>query len=175
MQLRCTYCQTMFAISHEEMLASLEHMEENNLVYYDAHCPKCRRANRVERVRMERFFPDWRNAIKTMEKSSSQSGLVPEKPADAPTAIKSSSAPKTASKPVVKPAVMPARKTTPKPAGKAQKKSAVKPVAKLATTPAKKSAPKPAPKAGRKPVPASKGKPAKGSVKKPAAGTKKKK
>lgn len=66
MQLRCTYCQTMFAISREEMLAGLEHMEENKLAYYDAHCPKCRRANRVERARMERFFPDWKKAIKTM-------------------------------------------------------------------------------------------------------------
>ena len=26
MQLRCTYCQTMFAISRDEMLAGLEHM-----------------------------------------------------------------------------------------------------------------------------------------------------
>ena len=30
MQLRCTYCQTMFAISRENMLADLEHMEETN-------------------------------------------------------------------------------------------------------------------------------------------------
>ena len=29
MQLRCTFCQTMFALSREEMLAALEHMEEN--------------------------------------------------------------------------------------------------------------------------------------------------
>ena len=63
MQLRCTYCQTMFAISREDMLAALEHMEENKQIYYDAHCPKCRRANRVERTRMERFFPDWKKAI----------------------------------------------------------------------------------------------------------------
>ena len=58
MQLRCTYCQTMFAIGREDMLAALEHMEENKQIYYDAHCPRCRRANRVERARMERFFPD---------------------------------------------------------------------------------------------------------------------
>jgi len=56
MQLRCTYCQTMFNITQDEMLAGLEHMEEQKQSYYDAHCPKCRRANRVERARMERFF-----------------------------------------------------------------------------------------------------------------------
>ena len=81
MQLRCTYCQTMFSVSRDEMLAGLEHMEEQKLTYYDAHCPKCRRANRVERVRMERFFPDWKKAIKTMAKASAQAGAVTEKPA----------------------------------------------------------------------------------------------
>jgi phage FluMu protein Com len=62
----------MFAISRDDMLAGLEHMEENKQAYYDAHCPKCRRANRVERTRMERFFPDWKKAIKTMAKESAQ-------------------------------------------------------------------------------------------------------
>jgi hypothetical protein len=95
MQLRCTYCQTMFAISREDMLAGLEHMEENKQVYYDAHCPKCRRANRVERARMERFFPDWKKAIKTMEKASVQTETAVEKPA---------AEPKAAAKPKAKPA-----------------------------------------------------------------------
>ena len=81
MQLRCTYCQTMFAISREDMLAALEHMDENQLIFYDAHCPKCRRANRVERARMERFFPDWKNAIKTMSKESAKVEAAVEKPA----------------------------------------------------------------------------------------------
>jgi predicted nucleic acid-binding Zn-ribbon protein len=85
MQLRCTYCQTMFSISQEEMLAALEHMEENKLTYYDAHCPKCRRANRVERARMERFFPDWKKAIRAMAKESAQAEAAAEK---TPAAVK---------------------------------------------------------------------------------------
>jgi hypothetical protein len=83
MQLRCTYCQTMFSISQDEMLAGLEHMEEQKQAYYDAHCPKCRRANRVERARMERFFPDWKKAIKVMAKESALAAAVTEKPAAA--------------------------------------------------------------------------------------------
>jgi hypothetical protein len=71
----------MFALSREEMLAALEHMEENELIYYEAHCPNCRRGNRVERTRMERFFPDWKNAIKTMSKESAKIEAVVEKPA----------------------------------------------------------------------------------------------
>jgi phage FluMu protein Com len=62
----------MFSVSQEEMLAGLEHMEEHKQAYYDAHCPKCRRANRVERARMERFYPDWKKAIKMMAKESDQ-------------------------------------------------------------------------------------------------------
>ncbi len=83
MQLRCTYCQTMFSISRDEMLAGLEHMEEQKQTYYDAHCPKCRRANRVERARMERFFPDWKKAIKTMAKESAQARSTTGGPAAA--------------------------------------------------------------------------------------------
>jgi hypothetical protein len=99
MQLRCTYCQTMFAISREDMLAGLEHMEENKQVYYDAHCPKCRRANRVERARMERFFPDWKKAIKTMEKASVKAETVVEKPvAASKTAAKAKTAAKSKGK-----------------------------------------------------------------------------
>ena len=89
MQLRCTYCGTMFSISQDEMLAGLEHMEEQKQSYYDAHCPKCRRANRVERARMERFFPDWKKAIKTMAKESSQVESADEKPAQAVPAAES--------------------------------------------------------------------------------------
>ena len=91
MQLRCTYCQTMFSISREAMLAGLEHMEEQKQTYYDAHCPKCRRANRVERLRMERFFPDWKKALKTMAKESSQAGAVTGEAGDASPQKKSAS------------------------------------------------------------------------------------
>jgi predicted nucleic acid-binding Zn-ribbon protein len=117
MQLRCTYCQTMFAIGREDMLAALEHMEENKLIYYDAHCPKCRRANRVERARMERFFPDWKNAIKTMEKASVQADTAAEKPAAGSGAAKAATAPKATVKAEKKPAPLP--KT--KPAGTKKK------------------------------------------------------
>jgi hypothetical protein len=95
MQLRCTYCQTMFALSREEMLAALEHMEENKQVYYEAHCPKCRRGNRVERSRMERFFPEWKNAIKTMAKESAKVETAVEKQPVTTGVVKVAAAPKT--------------------------------------------------------------------------------
>ena len=127
MQLRCTYCQTMFAISRDDMLAALEHMEENKLIYHDAHCPKCRRANRVERLRMERFFPDWKKAIRSMAKEAEAAGAAV--PAE-----------KAAAKAAPKPAPVKASSTSGKVAGKV-------------TKPAAKGAPqKAAPPAGKKPT-----------------------
>jgi predicted nucleic acid-binding Zn-ribbon protein len=128
MQLRCTYCQTMFAISQEEMLAGLEHMEEHKQTYYDAHCPKCRRANRVERARMERFFPDWKKAIKTMEKATAQAEKpAPETSVKAGAASKAKPSPaagKTAAKTPAKAGTTPKAKPSPaakKPAGAKKK------------------------------------------------------
>ncbi len=72
MQLRCSYCQMMFPISREETLAALEHMAEHNQKYYDAHCPNCRRANRVERFKLEASYPNWQADLKTMAKEADQ-------------------------------------------------------------------------------------------------------
>lgn len=69
MQLRCTFCQTMFAVSHEEELAALQTMTEEKLTYSHVYCPKCRRANRVEKVRLERSYPNWKADLKAMEKA----------------------------------------------------------------------------------------------------------
>jgi hypothetical protein len=151
MQLRCTYCQTMFAISREDMLAALEHMEENKLVFYDAHCPKCRRANRVERARMVRFFPDWKTAIKTMEKASELNETSTEKPAAKPKAA-APAVKKAESKLKVKPAAKP--KAAAPAVKKAESKLKVKPAAKpTAAAPAVKNAapePKTKPAAAKK-------------------------
>jgi phage FluMu protein Com len=112
MQIRCTYCQTMFAISQEEMLAALEHMEESKQIYYDAHCPKCRRANRVERTRMERFFPDWKKALKTMEKEATKAEKASEKEAIEVSSSKPVPIRKPVSKAAKKPDAKPVKKSS---------------------------------------------------------------
>lgn len=70
MNLRCMYCQTMFAIGREEMIVALQTMEAEDLSHYDAHCPKCRRANRVERKKLELANPNWQEALKDMAKEA---------------------------------------------------------------------------------------------------------
>jgi len=116
MQLRCSYCQTMFAIGHEETLAAIEHMADNNLKYYDAHCPNCRRANRVERFKLEASYPGWQAALKTMVKEAGQveakQAALAAPAAQAPVAAPKASAVKKAPVPAPK-AAKPAAKKAP--------------------------------------------------------------
>ncbi|MCS7010620.1 MAG: hypothetical protein N2049_09715 [Anaerolineales bacterium] len=69
MQVTCTYCRTLFALSREEILAALQQMERRQQKYFDAHCPKCRRANRVERKRFESALPQWRALLEQAERA----------------------------------------------------------------------------------------------------------
>jgi len=64
MNLRCIYCQTPFTLSRTEMLGAIVTMNEKHQNHYDAHCPRCRRANSISRQRMELFVPNWQEAIK---------------------------------------------------------------------------------------------------------------
>jgi len=47
MNLRCIYCQTPFTLSRTEMLGAIVSMNEKGQNHYDAHCPRCRRANSI--------------------------------------------------------------------------------------------------------------------------------
>jgi len=82
MNLRCMYCQNLFTIGREEMLAALQTMEAENWSHYEAHCPKCRRANRIERAKLERANPNWRETVKTMAKEAAKAEEKEEKPAE---------------------------------------------------------------------------------------------
>ena len=72
MNLRCMYCQTMFGVSREVMLIGLQTMEAEKLTHYDVYCPKCRRANRVERKKLELANPNWQESLKQMAKEAAK-------------------------------------------------------------------------------------------------------
>ena len=74
MNLRCMYCQTMFGISRENMLIALQSMEAEGLSHFEFHCPKCRRANRVERKKLELANPNWQETVKAMAKEAAKAG-----------------------------------------------------------------------------------------------------
>lgn len=134
MNLRCIYCQTPFTLARTEMLSAIVTMNEKSQNHYDAHCPRCRRANSISRQRMELFFPNWQEAAK-------QAAAAPVRPLPVPASafLKTEPLPKVAKAAVTMKAKTKAAKT---PAAKAPaaKKSAP---AKKATVskPAAKKAP----------------------------------
>jgi len=73
----------MFGISRENMLFALQTMEAESLSHFDFHCPKCRRANRVERKKLELANPNWQETLKTMAKEAAkpEKAAAEEKPA----------------------------------------------------------------------------------------------
>lgn len=95
MNLRCSFCQTPFTLGRIEKLDALQHMDANNLTHYDAHCPRCRRATPVLRQKMEMTMPNWREALKELEKEMTAN---PQQAAPPPNP-EAESAPKEESKP----------------------------------------------------------------------------
>jgi hypothetical protein len=141
MNLRCLYCQTPFTLSRNEMLVALVAMNEKSMNHYDAHCPRCRRANSISRQRMELFYPNWQEASKNMPPPEPASSSQ-VKPATA--SMKTEPLPKAAKKAALKTAS--SKKTaasTAKPAT-SKRKRASKPTSAKKSVPLKpsKTAPK---------------------------------
>lgn len=68
MNIRCSFCQTPYTLSRVAMLDALQEVDSKNLSHYDAHCPRCRRATRIPRQRLEIAMPNWRDELKQFEK-----------------------------------------------------------------------------------------------------------
>ena len=83
MNLRCIYCQTPFTLARPEMLNAIITMNERHQSHYDAHCPRCRRANSISRQRMELFFPNWQDAAKQLASAPPPPAPKEETPATA--------------------------------------------------------------------------------------------
>ncbi len=150
MNLTCFYCQTPFTLSMDQKIAALRKMHAENMHHYDAHCPRCGRANAISRERLEMFTPGWEEAIKEPAPMTPVSGMpaaeapsmampspVPSAPAKkaaparrrhAPAAKKKAPAKKTAAKkaPAKKKTASKPKKTT----AKAKSKSAGRKTAK---------------------------------------------
>ncbi len=135
MNLRCIYCQTPFTLSRSEMLGAIITMNEKNQSHYDAHCPRCRRANSISRQRMELFFPNWKEAAK-------QQASMPDETPPPPTPVPATVSSEAVALPKEKKAV-PAKKAV------AKKSPAKAPAAKKKTA-ASKSTEKKAPAKGKK-------------------------
>ena len=67
MQLKCSFCNTMFNIGREESLLVAEKFHNNEISHYDAHCPKCRRAYKLTREQFARSNPALRRQVESKE------------------------------------------------------------------------------------------------------------
>jgi hypothetical protein len=113
------------------MLSAIVTMNEKSQNHYDAHCPRCRRANSISRQRMELFFPNWQDAAKQAAAAALKAPPAPPASAALKTEPLSKAVKTTSKKPAAK---VPAAK---KP--EAAKKTAVaKPAAKKAPVKTKK-------------------------------------
>src|SRR5512141_3092596 len=139
MNLTCFYCQTPFTLSMEQKIAALRKMHAENLHHYDAHCPRCGRANAISRERLEMFTPGWEEAIKepVMAAVPAGSGAQEHPNTAVPSAVPSRAEP--AQRAEMKKAAAPTRRRHATGAKKAATKAAAK------KAPAKKSATKKAP------------------------------
>jgi hypothetical protein len=134
MNLTCFYCQTPFTLSMDQKIAALRKMHAENLHHYDAHCPRCGRANAISRERLEMFTPGWEEAIKEpVAVSTMVAGETGQRPAE--TQMPNTEVP--ARVPAEREPMMPAARTRSAPARKrhapAAKKAARKGTAKKAT------------------------------------------
>ncbi len=141
MNLTCFYCQTPFTLSQDQKIAALRKMHAENLHHYDAHCPRCGRANAISRERLEMFTPGWEEAIKEPAVTSIPGPAGPAQPArevpntTVPSPVTEEEVVEVVQIPVTKKASSPRKRHAP-----AAKKAARKAAAKKA--PAKKAATK---------------------------------
>ena len=79
MQLRCAYCHHMFVLTREEALSALHLLETESLQHYDAHCPRCKKANRVAKDRLEKAYPNWQEEYEAMMKEAEKTEAAQKK------------------------------------------------------------------------------------------------
>lgn len=136
MNIRCAFCQTPYTLSRVAMLDALQEVDSKKLSHYDAHCPRCRRATRIPRQRLEMAMPNWREELKQFEKEMKEhpqhEAPLPQAestPAAEPASTSEPSAKKEATKasPAAAPVEAAARKTgTSADSGKGNSKSSSK-------------------------------------------------
>lgn len=68
MQIRCQYCHKPFAIGKETIHEALDAIAAEHYHHFDAHCPHCRKANRISPEELRRAAPDW-GKVENPEKS----------------------------------------------------------------------------------------------------------
>lgn len=72
MNIRCSFCQTPYTLGRVALLDALQEVDANKLTHYDAQCPRCRRATKIPRQKLEMAMPNWKDQLKEFEKEMKQ-------------------------------------------------------------------------------------------------------
>ena len=67
MQIRCYSCKMPISIGRVSVEQALDTIHEEDLVYYDFRCPKCKKANRVSNEQLLHAAPGWEYGVKKDE------------------------------------------------------------------------------------------------------------
>ena len=59
MQIRCYSCKMPISIGREMVNQALTIIHEDDLVYYDFSCPKCKKNNSVSKEQLLHASPGW--------------------------------------------------------------------------------------------------------------------
>jgi hypothetical protein len=59
-------------MSRIQILDAMQEVDAGKLSHYDAHCPRCRRATRIPRQKLEMAMPNWKDELKAFEKEMKQ-------------------------------------------------------------------------------------------------------
>ena len=59
MQIRCYSCKMPISIGREMVHQALTIVHEDELVYYDFRCSKCKKSNRVSKEQLLHAAPGW--------------------------------------------------------------------------------------------------------------------
>ena len=59
MQIRCYSCNTPFSMNRDAVHEALNIIEDEDLKYYGAPCPRCRKVNRLSKEQLLKAAPDW--------------------------------------------------------------------------------------------------------------------
>ena len=59
MQIRCINCKMPISIGRQMVENALDIIEEDNLVYFDFRCPKCKKANKISKEQLLHAAPGW--------------------------------------------------------------------------------------------------------------------
>ena len=68
MQIRCYSCNIPITISRQNVNQALNIVHEDDLVYFDFRCPKCKKANRVSKEQLLHAAPGWKYESSNSEK-----------------------------------------------------------------------------------------------------------